>query len=94
MEQHILVQRQLCFSSVQGRIHDFSMGEGGSTWVCSCLTLDASPVNPPPPYGYEKILLMLSMGHLSIQYGTSLYTGGGGGEGGIFYELLMALYFF
>ena len=37
-----------------------------------------------------KIWLMLSMGHLSMQYGTSLYTGGRG----IFYELLMALYFF
>ena len=61
-------------------------------WVYSCLILGASPVNPPPPpYGYEKILLMLSMGYLSIQYGTSLCTGGGGG---IFYELLMALYFF
>ena len=86
MEQHILVQRQLCFSSVQGRIHDFSMGEGGGVNVGlfmphpGCIT---SQPPPPPPYGYEKILLMLSMGHLSIQYGTSLYTGGGGG--GVFF---------
>ena len=91
MEQHVLVQRQLCFSSVQGRIYDFSMGEGGGQRG----SVHASPwmhhqSTPPPPYGYEKILLMLSMGHLSIQYGTSLYTGGGV----FFYELLMALYFF
>ena len=83
---------ELCFSSVQGRIHDFAMG-GGSTCVCSCITSQ-----PPLPYGYEnpKFLLTLSMGHLSIQYGMSLHTegGGGGGGGGIFYELLMALYFF
>ena len=38
------------------------------------------------PYGYENpnLLLTLSMGHLSMQYGTSLYTEGGGGGGGIF----------
>ena len=55
---------------------------GGSTWVCSCLTLDASPVTPPPLWIWENLV--------DAQYGTSIYTVWnvslyrGGGGGGIF----------